>query len=280
MRDAIFVVGMGRSGTSALTRVLSLCGAALPLAPLAPNFGNPTGYWEPALSVVVNDRFLSDRASSWYDAAVPAGDATMSTERRRFTADIAGVLAAGFESGGPLVVKDPRISAFLPYWTAAAALIGLVPKIVHLFRRPASVAASLAARDGLSPAQSNALWLKYNLVAERDARGFPRSFVAYEDLLVDWRGVIASCIERLDLSLPLFDRRSEAVNAFLSPSLDHHAAVVADKEDEHQALIARTYRLLNDAKHGAPDLAAFDAALEAYTATEPVPIAPPLATHN
>ena len=280
MRDAIFVVGMGRSGTSALTRVLSLCGAALPLAPLAANHGNPTGYWEPALSVAANDRFLSGRASSWYDAAVPDRDEVSSAERRRFVADIAGVLAAGFESGGPLVVKDPRISALLPYWIDAASLIGLAPKIVHLFRRPQSVAASLAARDDLSTAQSNALWLKYNLVAERDARDFPRVFVAYEDLMFDWRAVIASCIERLDLSLPLFDAAEPAVTAFLSPSLDHHAAMVADKEDDHQALIARTYRLLNDAKHGAPDLAAFDAALEAYTATEPVPIAPPLATHN
>ncbi len=278
MRDAIFVVGMGRSGTSALTRVLSLCGAALPLAPIAANHGNPTGYWEPALSIAVNDRFLSERASSWYDATVPARYDAASAESRRFVADIAGVLAAGFESDGPLVVKDPRISMLLPYWADAASLIGFVTKIVHVFRRPESVAASLAVRDELSAAQSNALWLKYNLVAERDARGFPRVFVAYEDLMFDWRAVIASCIERLDLSLPLFDRRSDAVNAFLSPSLDHHAAVVADTADEHQALIARTYRLLNDAKHGAPDLAAFDAAVAAYTATEPVPIAPPLAT--
>jgi hypothetical protein len=275
MRDAVFILGMGRSGTSALARVLSLCGAALPLEPLPPNFGNPTGYWEPALSVAVNDRFLYARGSSWYDAALPDRDEVSSAERRRFVADITGVLAAGFESAGPLVVKDPRISALLPYWTDAASLIGLATKIVHVFRHPDSVAASLAARDELPAAQSNALWLKYNLVAERDARRFPRTFVAYEDLMADWQGVIASCIERLDLTLPPFDVAEAAVTAFLSPILDHHASVAGATDD--RGLVARTYALLNDAKRGCCDSAGFDAVLAAYAALERAPVSPPAA---
>jgi hypothetical protein len=40
VRDAIAVVGMGRSGTSAL----ALCGGAMPLQLLPPNLGSPTGY--------------------------------------------------------------------------------------------------------------------------------------------------------------------------------------------------------------------------------------------
>jgi hypothetical protein len=259
---------MGRSGTSAVTRVLSLCGAALPRVPLAANLGNPTGYWEPALSVEINDRFLSAQGSSWYDPAVRTADTTPSVERLRLVADAAGVLAAGFEGDGPLVVKDPRISALLPHWTEAASLIGLVPKIVHVFRRPASVAASLAARDRLSRAQCNALWLKYNLVAERDGRGFPRAFVAYEDLLADWRAVIGSCIERLDLTFPRVDRGADAVRAFLAPALDHHAS---DPDDPllDGGIVARTYALLNDAKRGRCDEAGFDAALAAHVAVEP-----------
>ncbi len=37
----LFVLGMGRSGTSALTRVLSLCGGTLPAKLVGANAGNP-----------------------------------------------------------------------------------------------------------------------------------------------------------------------------------------------------------------------------------------------
>jgi hypothetical protein len=46
-KELIFILGMARSGTSALTRVLSLCGCALPKSLKEANDGNPRGFWEP-----------------------------------------------------------------------------------------------------------------------------------------------------------------------------------------------------------------------------------------
>jgi hypothetical protein len=60
----LFVLGMGRSGTSALTRVLSLCGAALPPGMLGADAGNPRGYWEPRAALGINERFLYRHGSS------------------------------------------------------------------------------------------------------------------------------------------------------------------------------------------------------------------------
>ncbi|HNA50429.1 MAG TPA: sulfotransferase family protein, partial [Mycobacterium sp.] len=54
----LFVLAMARSGTSALTRVLSLCGAALPAGMLGANKGNQRGYWEPRESIYLNLRIL------------------------------------------------------------------------------------------------------------------------------------------------------------------------------------------------------------------------------
>ena len=47
VKVALLVMGVGRSGTSAVTRVLNLLGAALPAKTLAANYGNERGYWEP-----------------------------------------------------------------------------------------------------------------------------------------------------------------------------------------------------------------------------------------
>ena len=56
---AIVVLGMHRSGTSALTRTLSLLGAALPgnLLPSKPS--NETGFWESTDILEFNDRVLT-----------------------------------------------------------------------------------------------------------------------------------------------------------------------------------------------------------------------------
>ena len=52
---ALFVLGMPRSGTSALTRVLSLCGGTLPAGMMGADSANPRGYWEPRKALHLND---------------------------------------------------------------------------------------------------------------------------------------------------------------------------------------------------------------------------------
>lgn len=264
MRDVVFIVGMGRSGTSALTRVLALCGCALPLQTLHPNFANPTGFWEPELIVELNDRLLAEHSSSWFDASIALQTQPVTAPQRgAFVAEATTLLEEGFESGGPIVLKDPRISGLLPYWLEAAHAASLRPKVIHIFRQPADVAASLARRDDLPACQSNALWLKYNLIGERDGRGLPRVFVAYEDLMSDWRSLVARCAHRLELDLSLSQEAQDAVAAFLSADLQHHRSAIATADDA--SLVTRVYRLLEDAvRTGGPDSAAFDELLDAY----------------
>lgn len=63
----IFVFGMGRSGSSALTRVLSLCGGGLPDELVGATEHNPLGHWEPQRALTINDVFLARHGSNWFD---------------------------------------------------------------------------------------------------------------------------------------------------------------------------------------------------------------------
>ena len=47
-REIILLTGMHRCGTSALARLLNLCGAEIPGALLPASAHNPRGYWETA----------------------------------------------------------------------------------------------------------------------------------------------------------------------------------------------------------------------------------------
>lgn len=64
---ALFVLGPQRSGTSALTRVLSLCGGTLPTALLGADANNPLGYWEPRAAISLNEAILRRLGTNWYD---------------------------------------------------------------------------------------------------------------------------------------------------------------------------------------------------------------------
>lgn len=276
-RDLIFIVGMHRSGTSALTRVLSLCGAALPTTLMAPNSGNPTGYWEPHDAMELNDRFLHARSSSWSDPGLTfrsaprdhAGFARYVALIRDFLLLIDEFLEHGVAPGGPVVIKEPRITALLPYWLTAAAEAGFAPKVIHIFRNPADVALSLAARDGMALDRACALWQKYNLLGEHDARMVPRAFVSYETLIEDWERTIARCAAEIGVGLTVDAAARRAVETFLSPQLRHHRSGKIERHamtPAQRKAVRVAYGALQRAAGGTLDTAVFDSLLLEYSA--------------
>src|SRR4249919_4299322 len=64
---AILVLGMHRSGTSALTRVLNLHGVALGDNLMDPAPDNPSGFWENRDVVDMHDRLLAGLDRGWQD---------------------------------------------------------------------------------------------------------------------------------------------------------------------------------------------------------------------
>lgn len=69
-RIVLFVLGQGRSGTSALARVLSLCGGALPADVRPADDHNPRGYWEPRATLVLNEKILRRHGSAGFDPSL------------------------------------------------------------------------------------------------------------------------------------------------------------------------------------------------------------------
>jgi hypothetical protein len=245
----IFVLGMGRSGTSAVTRVLSLCGAALPDRLLPPNYGNPTGYWEPQDGLNLNEAFLQRHGSNWYDPRLHGFDEVVdSPDGQEFVDRIAATL--GEQLGNPVsIIKEPRITALTPFWFAAAARLKFRIGVVIAVRHPAEVAGSLAARDGVPIELSNSLWLKYNLLAEQRSRELPRVFVEYPNLLSDWKREVNRVNSAL--AVDLSSKREEEVTAFLSPDLRRQRAPVDNGDSVSPPAVVRAYSLLSKAARDA-----------------------------
>lgn len=270
--DIIFILGMGRSGTSAVTRVLSLCGLGLPDRLVRPGTANPKGYWEPEVALKRNDQFLRSFGSSWHDPSLRVVEETSTPSRQRgsFEAKIARFLSELPEREAVLI-KDPRISALPEAWIEAARRQGRTVKIVHVFRHPAEVAASLSARYGLPPEHSQALWLKYNLLPERATRDVARLFVSFAELMGDWRRIVARCNERLGLRLTVDPAAAAAVEEFLSDDLRHQTASALAVPDDLTpgGWLRRVYACLQRAAMaGEIDIAEMDRVYEAYAGVE------------
>jgi glycosyltransferase involved in cell wall biosynthesis len=215
---------MHRSGTSAITRVISLLGAALPsrLMPPSPN-NNILGFWEPLQLSMLHDQMLAEAGSSW-DGWQQLDLAARLSESRlaNYKAEIVRELDDCFGTAPFFVLKDPRVCRFVPLYREILAGMGVAVRPVLTIRHPSSVAASLQARDGIPEELSRFYWLRHLLDAEAATRDLPRAFVRYEALLEDWRAALQPVASQLGVEWPIAAEKVAAeIDAFLQPEHDH-----------------------------------------------------------
>lgn len=222
----LLVLGMHRSGTSALARVLGLCGADIGARIVGQSAGNEAGHWEDAFAVETHEQLLAAFGASW-DAPLCLPSDWASSESARAAERRIRDYVAGDRGTHPLwAVKDPRLCLFAPLWIEATRAAGDALGAVLVLRHPLEVAASLAARDGIGEGRALLLWLEYTLSAVAAAEGLPNAVIGYGSLLDDWRG----CISRLRM-LPGGERlrtdgeSARAVDAFLDRGMRHHGNV-------------------------------------------------------
>jgi hypothetical protein len=265
---ALFVMGMARSGTAALTRVLSLCGGVLPAGLVGANSGNPLGYWEPRASLHLNNTILRRHGSAWFDPTLRLQEegAFDADENAACIAEVRAFLTT-LPAAPLVVIKDLQITALSGMWFEAARLAGFDIVALIAVRHPQEVTASLAAFNRASPELASALWLKANLLAERQTRGLPRVFVEYTNFLDDWRREIKRISAALAIDLTIRDEG--AIEEFLKPDLHRQRHCGAVTEPFGTDWISAVYEALRAAARDEPwDGSALDRVFEAYRASE------------
>lgn len=264
----LFILGMGRSGTSALTRALSLCGVALPTGMMGADAHNPRGYWEPRTATMLNETILRRYRSNWYDPTLRLQEEGAFDADEK-AADIAKIGAyLGSLSYAPIVViKDLRITALSDLWFEAARLAGFEIVTAIALRNPVEVIPSCAKYVQISSELSSALWLKYNLLAERHTRSLPRVFVEYSNLLKDWRREVDRVSEALDLDLT--HRDANAIDEFITPDLQRNKDFGPVVDRFGTSWMTTVYNEMQKAARDEPwDSTELDRIFDAYRASE------------
>ncbi|BBU20413.1 sulfotransferase family protein [Mycobacterium xenopi] len=218
MTTILFVLGMARSGTSAMTRVLALSGAALPPGMIGAAKANPRGFWEPRQASYLNDKILRRHHSRSADPTLRLHE---KAAEKRDISEIHAYLAA-LQQADLYVIKDLQITPIAGMWFEAARMTGYNPAAVIAVRHPDEVMKSVTAMMPIvKPELAAALWLKNSLLAERYTRGLPRVFMEYGNLLHDWRREVARISKALNIDL---NPNEVAIDEFLAADECHQQA--------------------------------------------------------
>ncbi|MBS1767573.1 MAG: hypothetical protein JST05_09260 [Acidobacteria bacterium] len=228
MRPALLLLTSSRSGSSALTGVMSMLGASLPKALLGAGPGNVRGHFEPARLIAINDEVLAAHGATYLDPIMIPDAWFEGSEAKAFVQRIAATIAEEYGDADLPIIKDPRICRVAPLYLKALDQLGYTPLAVIPLRHPGEVTASLSHRDGTAGETAELLNLCELLGGELYSRGLRRIWTRYDELLLDWRSTMSRMAAKLGFEWPVpMDSAAASIEAFLSPSLRHFDAPAA-----------------------------------------------------
>src|SRR5690606_28841543 len=108
-RTALLVLGMHRSGTSALSGVLAKLGAESPKSLMPPTADNPKGYWESTAITDFNNAVLASAGSRWDEWEAFNEEWLRTSVGKTMMSEVPALLEQEFGHAPLFLLKDPRI---------------------------------------------------------------------------------------------------------------------------------------------------------------------------
>ena len=182
----IVILGMHRSGTSAIARALKVFNIGLGNNLMPPLEGNnPTGFWEDLDIYALNEEMLRTIGDEWHHLS-PINQNDVSILRKAgFFSRASKLLREKIGDDAYFGFKDPRTAKLLPFWKLVFSRCGFDIGYVIALRHPSSVASSLGRRDGFEPGKSYVLWLAHILASLTNTNKCQRIIIDYDRLIAN-----------------------------------------------------------------------------------------------
>lgn len=202
---AIAILGMHRSGTSALAGSLRQAGVYLGDVLEASIQYNKKGLNEPRAILYMHEDLLVKSGGAWHDPPEAIEWGPLHTAvRDLFIESRRGHSIWGF--------KDPRTVLVLEGW------LNVLPdlKCAGIFRHPHEVAQSLESRNGFDLEKGYRIWFRYNqrLLSHAQNRSFP---------IIEYGGSASDFNDRIMRAIQILGIQTVAPPDFFDPSLKHNS---------------------------------------------------------
>jgi len=246
--NAIIILGMHRSGTSATTGMLRCLGVSLgPKLYAGHSHINAKGYFEHSNVADTNEETLLTINSAWDDILPKPKNWWNDEKLSHYANKIKTFLTKDFKHTALWAIKDPRVCRLMPWWLNILTDLNIKPKFLVVIRPPHEAYLSLNRRDGFSLEKSYLLWILHYIEAEFWSRKHTRTFVTFEALINNPTESFKSIETALGLCFPISpEDASSGLSQFISKDLVHHNKQKPD-ELTHQDLIEianKLYELL------------------------------------
>ncbi|MDF1697420.1 MAG: glycosyltransferase [Saprospiraceae bacterium] len=181
----LFISGMHRSGTSALSGLLNQMNFNIGHSVMNAKFDNPKGFFENRRISNFNERLLLHLNASWNFPHGITENWIQKAHLDDFYQEAADLFESEFDSSQPILIKDPRLSLLFPFWEQFCERHLLDARFLIALRHPIEIAHSLKSRNGFSLNHGLFLWYHYIKNIEKSTRQKPRFFVNFEALIKD-----------------------------------------------------------------------------------------------
>ncbi|MES2500654.1 MAG: sulfotransferase, partial [Pseudomonadota bacterium] len=180
----IVVLGMHRSGTSAITRGLQALGVNLgeTLYGAMPGV-NEKGFWEDIHVNTLNVEMLGAIESDWAHVSAISENDVKKLHDQGYFLRATELLGKKVNISPIFAFKDPRVAKLMPFWREVFANSQFDVSYVLAIRNPRSVAMSLMKRDGLDAEQSYLLWMSHVLTSLTFSADNNRVLIDYDRLM-------------------------------------------------------------------------------------------------
>lgn len=218
----LLILGMHRSGTSAIAKGVESLGLSLGEYLLGAAPDNPKGYWEDAEGVALNQKIFERCDLRWNEARILDADELLarSEDLRRTVGDL---LTSRIACWRQWAFKDPRTLRTLPIWLAAADDCRLDTRALLVLRDPREVCASLAARNRMDPLRAQLMWAAHWLPFLPLLRGHRLAVIDYDEIMTTPAQALQRAATRLAYAVDTRQLR-QYEEGFLDPALRHHRA--------------------------------------------------------
>lgn len=244
----IVVLGMHRSGTSAIARGLKVLGVELGDKTMPPVEGNNAkGFYEDIDLNALNIEMLNTIESDWHHvAAFDSIDAEILRKKGHFL-HAAELLRQKVSSATVFGFKDPRVAKLLPFWKGVISHCQLDVSYVLAVRNPLSVVKSLAKRDSIEAEQAYLMWLAHVLTSLTGSAGAMRVLVDYDRLMQSPDHELNRMAKHLDLEIDPTELQSYKTE-FLDQKLRHTVYELNDLllDDTCPPIVREIYAALLD----------------------------------
>ncbi len=223
-RKVVVVLGMHRSGTSALMGIVNKLGVFVGNNLIEPVKGvNDKGFWEDKSILETHNKLYESLSLDWdgvFDSSKVNWSNKLITNHINKLDSIIANDFIGHEIWG---FKDPRTCRLLPVWKTLFKNHNIKPIYLIIYRHPSEVVKSLAHRDGLDKQHSLLLWLLHNLDAEYYTRTSARIFVNYSSLINNTNIELSKISKHLsENNVQSNFTNNKYIIDFIDPSLKHH----------------------------------------------------------